>query len=136
MVYGPGLIRAYELENKHACMPRILLDQPLTEAWGEGPAYYEKNGSLIGYQKLWRLDDDGWRFFDFLQPFPNTPGMPVNINLAEATLDPVRKLIASGPSNHRGDERIYPKYSWLARYFNVVLQERPEISIEQVLLEG
>lgn len=33
MVYGPGLVRAYELEDKLARMPRIILDESLAEAW-------------------------------------------------------------------------------------------------------
>lgn len=73
MVFGPAFLKAYELENRCAVYPRIILDPVLSEQWGQGDAYREKDDSLIGYAKTWRLSHDGFRFLDFLQPFGGAP---------------------------------------------------------------
>ena len=115
-----------------AKVPRIILDKPLAEAWGIDPRITDKDGALIGYQKLWRMDDDGWRYFDFLQPLANMPGHTVDANFIDATLQPARNLVISVLEGNQTDPRIIRKYEWMARYLNTVIGEYPACTLESI----
>ncbi len=130
MAYGPALIRAYELESEYADVARIILDKPIAEAWGQGMSVQNKNGSLIGYQKTWRQELDGWRFYDFLQPFTNMPGIKVQGNDVDRSLAPVRAFIMAGLEDHKENVRVLAKYQWAAQYFNDILGEYPQSSLQ------
>ena len=93
MVFGPALLKAHELESRSAVYPRIIIELVLSERWGQGDVLYEKNGSIIGYAKTWRLSHDGFRFFDFLQPFGGTPFLSHSRRLFRHTLLPLRSLL-------------------------------------------
>jgi len=130
MVFGPALIRAHELESKVARMPRIVLDYPLTTAWGSGPVVQDRDGKFLGHEKHWRRDEDGWWFFDFLQPLGNRPGIDdPSTGSVNAQMMPWRTLISERLEQYR-DSEVRPKYEWLAKYFNAVICELPTCTLE------
>lgn len=134
MVFGPALLKAYELESRCSVYPRIVLDPLLAERWGQGNAYREKNGSLIGYARTWRASHDGFRFFDFLQPFEGCPTFWGNSDLVRLTLRPLRSLLVESLKTHAGNTSVWPKYVWLANYFNEVCIEYEGHGIEPIQL--
>lgn len=133
MVYGPALIQAYELEKK-ATAPRVILDPILSKQWGRGTPVSDTDGNLLGYDKLWRQDDDGWAFFDFLQPFPSTPPIILEPEQIRAQLEPVRSLIISRLDENKSSMSVYAKYCWMSRYFNCVLDDYPNSGIAKIAI--
>lgn len=123
MVFGPAFLKAYELESHSAIYPRIILDPVLAHSWGEGISILDKEGHKIGQAKTWRLSDDGFRFFDFLQPFGGMPDFSNSVGLFARNIDPLRKLLERNLSEYRDNFGVWQKYAWLANYFNDVCAE-------------
>lgn len=134
MVFGSAFLNAYELENRSSIYPRIILDPILSGQWGQGDAYRNKNGSLIGHARTWRLSHDGFRFLDFLQPFGGAPSFWNSPKLIENSLAPLRTLLIEKLGLHVSDAGIWPKYVWLANYFNDVCAEYTGHNIEPIEL--
>ncbi|MDF3033200.1 MAG: hypothetical protein K0R76_154 [Alphaproteobacteria bacterium] len=132
MAYGPALNQAYHLESTIAKFPRIILDHSLAKTWGQGSSVQNTDGSLIGHMKTWRQDSDGYRFYDLLQPYPNMPDIVINSSQVDMVLAPYRKLIVEGLENNKLNEKTFPKYQWGAKYFNDVLGEYPQSSLEEI----
>lgn len=135
MVFGPALLKAYELESRYSVYPRIILDSVLSDKWGQGDAYYDKDDQLIDHARTWRLSHDGFRFFDFLQPFGGAPDFRDSTDLVKNTLLPVRSLLIENLKLYAGNPGIWPKYVWLANYFNDVCSEYIEHGIEPIILD-
>lgn len=123
MVFGPALIKAYELESKSAIYPRIILDPQLADAWGQGEVFIDRDGSLLGQSKTWRSSHDGFRFFDFLQPFGGTHDFQNSSGLIKMKLEPLREILKRCLEQHRSNSGVWQKYVWLANYFNTVCIE-------------
>jgi hypothetical protein len=75
LVYGPALVRAYDLENNYSRVPRVVLDEPIAHVWGPGLRVQTGDGRLLGFRKTWRKDNDGWFFFDYLADQFSMPGV-------------------------------------------------------------
>ncbi len=130
LVYGPAFDRAYELENKSAIFPRVILDYSLGAEWGQGYNYIEDD-KIIGQDKTWRLSNDGFRFFDFLQPFGGSYGFS-DTNLLHLNLTKMHSFIHERLIEHQKNLTVLPKYIWLAGYFNEVLKESDIHDIEYI----
>jgi hypothetical protein len=125
LVYGPALIRAYELESKQAAMPRVILDHPIAAAWGAGVRVQTRDGALLGYRRTWRQDRDGWFFFDFMADRFWMPGTDKDTTKPqfEWQMGRWRELILKGLSAHSSNAAVFRKYDWLREYFNAVCAE-------------
>lgn len=134
IVFGPAFLKAHELENRCAIYPRIILDPILAKVWGQGDVYLDKDGGEIGRDKTWRLSHDGYRFFDFLQPFDGAPFFAKWPSLIQHNLQPLRKLLIEKLSEYREDSIVWPKYAWLANYFNDVCKEYSGHGIEAIAM--
>lgn len=136
IVYGPALTRAYDLERDEK-FPRIVLDKEIARSWGSGEKISYENGDLLGYFKTWRsLPNDERVFLDFLQPFNTTTFQTPTTNFVRQSLEPARKLIENGLSEHFGDAKIREKYLWFREYYNVVAAEYPHAGIEPIRTGG
>ena len=122
LVFGPALIRAYELESKFAHYPRVILEPFLADIWAPGMAVNDKEGNRIGNCRTWRKDEDDWWFFDFLQPFPSPmpPFDHVSTNHFAKYLEHPKKAIRNGLKRFQSDPKVLPKYKWMAEYFNTL----------------
>lgn len=138
LAYGPAFVAAYKLENEEALVPRIILDRPLANAWGPGEPVQDRHGTLLGYRKFWRQDDDGWYFFDHL----SNPFGLFRLDRKEpssgfrAYMTRWRELIVQRLDENREHPPVLRKYVWLARYFNRVCAENPGEQIETISLFG
>lgn len=138
LAYGPALVAAYMLEKNEAMVPRIILDRSLADVWGPGEPVQDREGTLLGYRKFWRQDDDGWYFFDH---FSNPFGLfRLNDEKPSSALTSYmknwRELIVANISENRDRPRVLRKYVWLARYFNRVCAENPSAKIDSISLLG
>lgn len=131
IAYGPALIKAYELEQT-AVYPRIVLEPMLADEWGRGQRYY--HDELFLTDKTWRRDKDGLSFYDFLQPFMagHFDKSSHTIDGVRVILEQVRPKIIANLSIFKNDPRVSMKYGWLAAYFNEMIDEYPEVTVEKI----
>jgi hypothetical protein len=129
VVYGPGLVRSYELEQQ-ASFPRIILD----------PDWFDEADSTDGNLVLSEEDDerevkdmliadtDGYRFIDYLKV------AETEIQNYPRYLKNHAELIAEGLVRHRHDRNVLSKFKWLQRYHNRVVRKRYGRKLDRELL--
>lgn len=102
-VFGSGLIRAYELENRVAFYPRIILDR-----------LPEVNSVLDNYtDSFFYHDSDGYVIIDYLRirDMGNTKNSLLTLH---------KQFVESRIVKHSANERVYQKYAWCREYHNSV----------------
>ena len=97
-VFGPGFIHAYNLENKKAKYPRIIIDDAIIDNF----LVNDKCTPLI------KKDDDGLYYID---TFSGMDFIHRNKSSTENRLKGIHKLISNGLKDD--DELIKQKYIWL-----------------------
>jgi hypothetical protein len=132
MVYGPALVRAYELEKDVAIWPRVILDEPITMSVPENITVSDQSGKILNIIKRWDTDNDGWAFIDYLKSQfgfieDNSPSSHQKTLLTQA-----RVLITEKLSEYKKNSRTHSKYLWMALYFNRVLSRYPDIGIKAI----
>jgi len=123
-MFGPAMVRAYELESRLAVYPRVIIDPQLIDALGREPLLKKDTHSVSEeadyLRKLLRLDSDGLWFVDFLYAARNEVDDPEQYlellsnnkrHLEEALAD--RKIL----------DEVALKALWSARYHNRVLDQ-------------
>jgi hypothetical protein len=104
-VFGPALVRAYQLESKFASFPRVIVD----------PKLYEGSITPVGTFApfLTRDGDDDHLFVDFIRVMGDSTG-------AIRQFDAFRKTIMTELLNarHYHKASISGKWRWLGTYFN------------------
>jgi hypothetical protein len=123
VIYGPGLVRAYELEQK-ASSPRIIVDPKAFLHLQSNPALrahdypYEKKAVM----NLLRKDNDGYWFVDYLR------SVETEMDYPETDYPKfIRKhadLIAEGLVKHRLEREVFKKFKWLQNYHNSTVIKR------------
>lgn len=123
IVFGPGLVDAYELESRHAVYPRILIDDRLMTLLSEfpnllGAMHHDYETDVDYIEAMSCLDFDGLRFVDYLSVsqdsyddaagFCDFLGVHCDVTAAAA------QAAASVPS-------VLSKYHWVASYHNSVV---------------
>lgn len=108
MVYGSGLVRAYELESKSAIYPRIVIDENLKPVdW------------LVGLRKE---NGEGIWYFDYLElAYALYKQEEMNKDLHHSDklwLENHQSYIQNALIKHKDNLKIYEKYKWLAEYYN------------------
>lgn len=142
LVFGPALIRAYELEQNQATYPRIVIDPELA---AEATKSFKNM-----FDNLIRRGEDGIFFLDYLCGI-------LTVNFTPAMTSEVRNHIVRGHRETidralgnraiRTDESLNRKYTWLALYHNAAvrrIEERlgtdqfratPELLVAETALE-
>lgn len=102
VVWGTGLIEAYQIEDKLANYPRVIVSKIVIET-------YDKQEDVeLNLFAFIQQDTDGYWFVHYLVAAPNITLIPVlSNNLAE---------IASSCINE--NDRVKQKINWLISYFN------------------
>lgn len=121
-VFGPAMVKAYELESKVAKYPRIILDPEIKTAYddclvkleeeGDFDKIYDLKNELNGvFSKngLLSKDSDGYYYIDYIEGIYNEMDSPENypnfIQHIESLIQPYLK-----PDT---DESLLRKYVWL-----------------------
>lgn len=118
VVYGKGIVRAYELESTRDSPPRIVID---AEALASLRPAIEMNNLENELNGLTRTEN-GVTYLDYLSATEgelNVPEQeyPMFLNLH-------RDLIRSGLEKYADRPKILRKYEWMASYHKTVLTER------------
>lgn len=118
LVYGAGLVRAYEIESKEANNPRILLDDAL-----------EKTLLQQCFNKLILDIDDDNRVI--INPLIHDAYIPGSAGLAAEGIDPRQIFLSEVYKNIVSNIVLAPndkcrnKWYWLANRLNNVVSEKP-----------
>lgn len=122
-IYGPALIRAYELESQVAVVPRIVVDDRLlTEMRGNPLLRRHSFKEEMEYlSPLLRKDEEHITFVDYLNGV-----LPEDPDGAPIFLKKHKDLIERGLWDFRNDTRIRKKFRWLQRYHNSYVQTLPK----------
>jgi len=119
-VFGPAMVRAYEIETHEAIYPRIIVDQSAYNAFLTDKRLRKEGHSAkmeAGYvDKLLRVDADGSRYIDYLTGSESEfdhPGDYFEFLDSHAAL--VRDKLATTTDSVRA------KFEWLASYHNSVV---------------
>lgn len=102
VVWGLGLIEAYNIENSLANYPRVVLSDKLLLRYNE----YKK--ATLNLEALIKKDFDGLWFVDFIFIAPNLKMIP---RISEFLSDKI-----TGHSND--PDKIKQKMNWMITYFN------------------
>ena len=127
-VFGPAMIRAYDIESKEALFPRIVVDDEALFRHRTEPQLRSYDSSSLDDEvkllsELLATADDGTRYIDYLRATGEFADEP---DLYFAFLRSHAELIRSGRSEHTGRRAILRKYEWLARYHNQRINELQE----------
>lgn len=113
VLFGPGLISAYDLERVYAQYARIIIDNRLLEL-------VKSKRALNVLANCVTRDDDGLVFIDYL-------GFMQRVLTNERTsyhrlVETHKNLIDRNLLRFRGDERVLSKYLWLRKYHNAIVR--------------
>ncbi|MBF0411046.1 MAG: hypothetical protein HQM10_27145 [Candidatus Riflebacteria bacterium] len=124
LFFGPGLIKAYELERDVSVYPRIIIDPKIIEIYLTTSLLKSANHDIItdwSYIKnLIRKSSDGIYFIDYLKAI-NTEIDDFDDYCSFLSLH--RELIIENASKFKDLSKISAKYSWLAEYHNEIVKE-------------
>ncbi len=123
VLFGDGLIQAYDLESKGACNPRILVDGTVLAALHNGNAKsrHAAPEERAYIDDLIAEDEDGKHFIDYLRAYKTELDEP-NYDYPEF-LNEHKDAIQAEHAAAAGNRRVQEKYEWLARYHNKVVAE-------------
>jgi hypothetical protein len=122
MAFGPGFIRAYQLESQFANYPRIVVGPEAFKALREDERLRADHHDLaeeIHHQsELLHQGDDGLWFIDYLYGFQEEMDYPEDhVDLVAQHRSHIIASANAAPAN----SRVLQKYLWLAGYLNNVV---------------
>jgi len=128
IVFGQGLVNAYELESTKAVYPRIIVEEHLYDLIKLPNSLLKKLGhdtvtELEYLDNMLMVDDDGLRFINYL-----TAGSPEDYAFF-SLLERHRDLVIQNAKATKSDS-VLDKYHWAARYHNKVVDSHPDAYYE------
>jgi hypothetical protein len=119
-IFGPALVKAYEMERELAIYPRIIFDEKILKIAKNYPREgYKKNMEFKKIEEMIIKDFDGLFYINYLDlakpNFIDTDGM------IPEYLESLRKIIES--IENEEDISIKQKYLWLKEKYNILLTE-------------
>jgi hypothetical protein len=125
-LFGPALVRAFEIESQEAIYPRIVIDDhAIAEHWRDPRLRAEHNP--IEYERqviedLLATGEDGTRYIDYLRA---SRSEFEDVGSWLAFLNRHASLVRSGLAQP-GNRRVARKFEWLARYHDACVAELRE----------
>jgi hypothetical protein len=118
VVYGPGVVRAYELESIKDSPPRIVID---SESLSKVRAAIDRDGLIDELNELVRTEGSV-TYLDYLRACEaelNVPEQEYSLFLRHH-----RDMVRSGLAKYRANPSILRKYQWLESYHRSTLHDR------------
>ena len=118
-VYGPAIIRAYELERDVAIFPRVVIDPQLLTLFEQSSNLHSGDHDLITEREycfnFLRCGDDGIWFIDYLRAAKQEVEKPEDYPIY---LTRHKSMILRRLSKQTSLQRLTQKYTWLTHYHN------------------
>lgn len=135
-LFGPGFVRAYELESIYANYPRIVVDPFLIDQVRKDRRLASTQHTLeqeLSYiRNNIRKDGDGIHFIDYLRSFLTEIDEPDNIPVF---LRRHKEIILQNAGGATELSSVVAKYLWMASYHNELIGEFKDESFEHYGLE-
>ena len=118
-IFGPGMIRAYEIESQEAVFPRLVVDDRLLDQYTKGNLMLSQDGpdeeATAEIRSLVRTGEDGVVFVDYVRGAHQCFGTFSDyLDFLHMHGDKVLRNIKT----YSERPRVRRKYVWLARYHN------------------
>ena len=121
-VFGPGVIKAYDLENKYAQYPRIILDPELINEYKNNKLLKakwhnidEESGIIMNTLKQ---GDDGMWFVNYAEAIE---GELDDIDMYPIFLQRHKEVILAGSKHYTKLNHVLSKFIWMAHYHNQIV---------------
>ncbi len=121
-VFGPAMVRAYEIENNEAVSPRIVIDDNAYQSFLNDARLRNQDHHLTEERsyvdRLLRIDEDQKRFIDYLAASESEfDDLASYFLFLESHAKLVREKLAVTTG------KVREKFEWLATYHNSVVQD-------------
>lgn len=118
--FGPAMVKAYELEQKYAIHPRIIVEPEVVRKGLEnpGPANTPQHEAEYLNKLLCKCDDEDYFYLDYLSQYDEFDYEEQYIDL----IIKVRKYIIDNIKHNKNNEHVLKKYIWFAEYYNKVVE--------------
>lgn len=100
IIFGPGLVEAYEIEKSRAIYPRILIEKTIIHD------LIESNKSVLDIFDIISVDEDGEYYLDYFVKAKNQLDTPLQFLLLTKKLTTIAKSISNNPV-------LKPKSQWI-----------------------
>ena len=122
-IFGPAMIRAFEIESQEAIFPRVVIDDHAIAEYQSDPRLRSQSHTTeFGFDEinsLLAIGDDGTRYIDYLRAAEGNlddPGLYFDFLDRHAT-------ILRSNLQLKLDRRTKRKFIWLMKYHNSVVDE-------------
>jgi hypothetical protein len=122
-LFGPAVVRAYELESKIAIYPRIVVGEEVFEELenNRGLWMHDKRDEKQAVRNLLRTGDDGELYVDYLRVIRDELDDPVTEY--DEFLNRHQSLITECLQRYSGNDNVRAKYTWMDRYHQLTLRD-------------
>jgi hypothetical protein len=121
IIFGPALVKAYEMEKNLAIYPRIILDKnTLINGKKDIIKRADKPDHLKSIENLISIDFDGLYYINFFDGLNYIFGDKDSILIFFKAL---RQIIIDMEGSIKKDISIYSKYLWLKTNYNIILKK-------------
>jgi hypothetical protein len=119
-LFGPAVIRGYELEHEVARFPRIVVGQEVLDEVTQNRALWihDRDTELGGVKDLLRRDSDGEYFVDYLRVVQSELNDPRQY---AGFLEKHKEFIDKSLRRYKANASVLPKYKWLREYHRQTL---------------
>jgi hypothetical protein len=121
-LFGPAVIRGYELESQVAKFPRIVVGQEVLDEVKQNPVLWihDRDTELQAVTDLLRRDCDGEYFVDYLRVVESEMNDPTQY---AGFLEKHKEIIEKGLRRYKANTSVLPKYKWLREYYRQTLKD-------------
>ena len=123
-LFGPGFVRAYELESTYANYPRIVVDPNIIAKLHKDKRLTSAQNALSNefsyISKNIRKESDGIYFIDYLRAFQTEVDEPEYV---PEFLKNHKNIILENAGGATELTAVSAKYLWMANYHNTVISE-------------
>jgi len=123
-IFGPALVRAYDLESNYAKYPRLVLDPALLKEYKANKLLkkrdhsYEMDSEYV--KDLIKQGDDGLFYVDYARAVAKELD---ELEMYPNFLRRHREVIIEAASKYKDISKDLEKYFWLATYHNTIVNE-------------
>jgi hypothetical protein len=139
VVFGPALVEAYDLEQRVAVFPRIVLSKAAREYVGEQVGCYLGGACAAPHNNHLLVDRDGEWFVNYIDA-AHIDRDPDSLPEYRTYLEKHRDRAKENIRSYRDDRRVLEKYLWIGRYHNYVTRylypEDADLLVPENLLQN